>query len=40
MRNLLRSLFVRADRLYPKTWWCSSCLETHHQDMQAGWKKV
>lgn len=35
--KLLRLLFVRADKLYPKAWWCPSCKEAHYARMN-GWK--
>lgn len=40
-KRLLRLLFVRADKLYPKAWWCPSCQEAHYLKIvakQQNWK--
>lgn len=41
LKNLLRLLFVPADKLYPNAWWCPSCREAHYLKsvaMQQNWK--
>lgn len=33
LARLLRFLFVPADRLRPKAWWCPGCQEAHYAAM-------
>jgi hypothetical protein len=40
-KQLLRFLFVSADKQYPNAWWCGSCREAHYLKsvaMQQNWK--
>lgn len=37
MKRLLRMLFVPADKLYPRFWWCPCCREAHYAKMQQNW---
>jgi hypothetical protein len=41
IKQLLRRLFMRADKRYPNAWWCPSCQETHYLKLVAAkqnWK--